>query len=43
MEVAMVNGIETRRLHMIERGKYITRQKLITCFKPIAYNKDSIK
>jgi hypothetical protein len=40
MEVAMVNAIETRRSHMIERGKYVTKQKLITSFKPIDYNKD---
>ena len=25
MEVAMINALETRRSHMIERGKYITK------------------
>jgi hypothetical protein len=40
MEVAMLNAIETRRSHMIERAKYVTKQKLITSFKPINYNKD---
>jgi hypothetical protein len=43
MEVAMVNAIETRRSHMIERGKYVTKQKLITCFKRINSIKDNIK
>jgi hypothetical protein len=43
MKIAMVNAIETRRLHMIERGKYVTKQKLITSFKPINYIKDNIK
>jgi hypothetical protein len=43
MEVAMVNAIETRRSHMIERGKYVTKQKLLTSFKPINYTKDNIQ
>jgi len=43
MEVAMVNAIENRRSHMLERGKYVTKQKLIASFKPINYIKDNIK
>jgi len=33
IQVAVINAIETRRLHMIERAKYITQQKLATYFK----------
>ncbi len=43
MEVAMINAIETRRLNMIERGEYVTTQKLITSFRPINYIKDNLK
>lgn len=39
----MVNAIETRRLHMIQRGKYITEQKLSTSFKSVSFIKDEIK
>jgi hypothetical protein len=43
IEHDMVNAIETRRLHMIERGKYIVEQKLSTSFKPMSYLEDNIK
>ena len=32
-QVAVINAIESRRLHMIERAAYITRFKLATHFK----------
>jgi hypothetical protein len=32
-QVSVINAIETRRLHMIKRAKYITQQKLATYFK----------
>jgi len=41
IENGIVNAIETRRLHMIERGKYITEQKLGTCFKPVDCTKQN--
>ena len=41
IENGIVNAIETRRLHMIERGKYITEQKLQTCFKPVDCTKQN--
>jgi hypothetical protein len=31
-QVSVINAIETRRLHMIKRVKYITQQKLATYF-----------
>ena len=34
-EIAMVDAIQTRRLHMIQRANYITEQKIFTSFKPI--------
>jgi len=43
MEVTILNAIEIRRSHMIERGKYVTKQNLITFFKPINYMKYNIK
>ena len=41
IENGIVNAIETRRLHMIERGKYITEQKLQTCFRPVDCTKQN--
>jgi hypothetical protein len=32
-QLLLINATETRRLHMIKRGKYITQQKLATYFK----------
>jgi hypothetical protein len=32
-QVSVIDAIETRRLHMIKRAKYITQQKLATYFK----------
>jgi hypothetical protein len=32
-QVAVINAIESRRLHMIERAAYITQFKLATYFK----------
>ena len=42
-DLALLNIVETRRSHMIERGKYETKQKLITSFKPVNYIKANIK
>lgn len=42
MDVTLLNTVETRRLHMIEREKYITKQTLSTLFKPINSIKENI-
>lgn len=41
-DLALLKIVEKRRSHMIERGKYVTKQTLITSFKVINYNKENI-
>lgn len=31
----MVDAIETRRLHILQRAQYITEHKMLTSFKPM--------
>ncbi len=38
----MLNAIENRRIHMIERGKYITQHKILTSFETLKSITDNI-
>lgn len=42
-DLALMKMVETRRSHMIGRGKYVTKHKLTTSFKPNYYNIENIK
>ena len=40
---ALLRAVETRRLHMIERGKYVIKTNLTIFFQPINHIRENIK